>query len=137
MTRINAGIPVTCLCDEHLLAEHREIKRLPNLTLNGNPLTYFTLGKGHVTFFKDKMGYTLNRYREIHQECIARGFNVTNYATAWINKDTGDYTPTQDGITLLQNRIIERLTGMKRIHYYGIQITSDEAIKLLLNSSNS
>ena len=29
MTRINSAIPVKCLTDEHLLAEHREIKRLP------------------------------------------------------------------------------------------------------------
>ena len=29
MTRINSGIPVKSLTDEHLLAEHREIKRLP------------------------------------------------------------------------------------------------------------
>ena len=29
MTRINSVIPVRNLTDEHLLAEHREIKRLP------------------------------------------------------------------------------------------------------------
>ena len=29
MTRINSAIHVKCLTDEHLLAEHREIKRLP------------------------------------------------------------------------------------------------------------
>ncbi len=30
MTRINVSINVKALTDEHLLAEHREIKRLPN-----------------------------------------------------------------------------------------------------------
>ena len=83
MTRINAGIPVKLLCDEHLLAEHREIKRIPNSKLNGNPPLKFTLGKGHVTFFKNKSKYTLNRYLEIHNECILRGFSVTDYSSAW------------------------------------------------------
>ena len=31
MTRINVSINVKALTDEHLLAEHREIKRLPNI----------------------------------------------------------------------------------------------------------
>ena len=30
MTRINAGIPVQSLSGKHLIAEHREIKRIPN-----------------------------------------------------------------------------------------------------------
>jgi hypothetical protein len=30
MTRINTGIPPKELTDKHLLAEHREIKRIPN-----------------------------------------------------------------------------------------------------------
>ena len=30
MTRINAGIPAAMLTGKHLLAEHREIKRIPN-----------------------------------------------------------------------------------------------------------
>ena len=35
MTRINAGIPVEKLSDQHLLAEHREIKRIPNTKFTG------------------------------------------------------------------------------------------------------
>jgi hypothetical protein len=34
MTRINL-IPVNELTDQHLLAEHREIKRIPNVILSG------------------------------------------------------------------------------------------------------
>lgn len=55
MTRINSAIPVKNLTDEHLLAEHREIKRLPYFlskaiqsgSINNIP-EKFTLGKGHV-----------------------------------------------------------------------------------------
>ena len=63
MTRINAGIPVQQLNGKHLIAEHREIKRVPNLVRynieKGNPISgippKFTLGKGHVKFFYDKL----------------------------------------------------------------------------------
>ena len=56
MTRINAGIPPVELTDKHLIAEHREIKRIPNLiskgkyNMNGQP-SEFKLGIGHVKFF--------------------------------------------------------------------------------------
>ena len=33
MTRINVGIPPTELTDRHLLAEHREIKRIQNSSI--------------------------------------------------------------------------------------------------------
>ena len=35
MTRINVGIPPEELTDKHLLAEHREIKRIPNCIAKG------------------------------------------------------------------------------------------------------
>ena len=35
MTRINVGIPPAELTDKHLLAEHREIKRIPNCIAKG------------------------------------------------------------------------------------------------------
>ena len=73
MTRINAGIPPKVLTDQHLLAEHREIKRLPavfakNLKPTGIP-KQFTLGTGHVKFFLDKGKYTLKRYKLLYAEC--------------------------------------------------------------------
>jgi hypothetical protein len=89
MTRINVGIPVRMLSDKHLIAEHREIKRIPNhLRKHGekclNDIPHrFTLGKGHVKFFLDKGMYTYGRYIRIYKECISRGFKVTDYRAAW------------------------------------------------------
>ena len=40
MTRINSTIPVKCLTDEHLLAGHREIKRLLKQKADKNLLFY-------------------------------------------------------------------------------------------------
>ena len=94
MTRINCGIPPAELTDKHLIAEHREIKRIPNtvskyfsegrLNMKGQP-EQFKLGTGHVKFFYDKLGYLLLRYEKIYAECRLRGFNVTYYGDVWKN----------------------------------------------------
>ena len=88
MTRINAGIQPSRLGDKHLLAEHREIKRIPNLVsqgrynLEGQP-EKFCLGPGHVKFFYDKLGYLLTRYQTLYHECKRRGFQVQDWSGAW------------------------------------------------------
>jgi len=125
MTRINAGIPVTTLCDQHLLAEAREIKRIPNVVASGkynltNQPKQFTLGTGHVKFFYNRQKYLLDRYKAIYSECIARGFNVQDFSGAWDNVPSqlmNDYKPTSEAIELLTIRISERLQGMKQVKY--------------------
>lgn len=90
MTRINAFIPVEDLSNKHLIAEHREIKRIPNhvakhfskMSLTKIP-KQFTLNTGHVTFFFDKGKFTYERYVELYTECERRGFNVTYFGHAW------------------------------------------------------
>lgn len=117
MTRINVGIPPAELTDKHLLAEHREIKRIPNMVKSGRAKIVdipksFTLGKGHVKFFYNKMAYTQQRYQEIHKECRKRGFNIQNYNSAWYGLPTelfNNYTPTEQDIKIIKERITERL----------------------------
>ena len=60
MTRINAGILPKDLTSKHLIAEHREIKRIPNCVGKGkynmdNIPDKFKLGTGHVKFFYNKL----------------------------------------------------------------------------------
>lgn len=116
MTRINVGIPVKSLSREHLLAEHREIKRIPNCiskgryNLKGQPKK-FKLGPGHVKFFYDKLGYLLSRYKEIYKECRRRKYDVQDYSSAWNEVPTelmGDYKPTAEDIEIVQKRIQDR-----------------------------
>ena len=143
MTRINIGVNVKCLTDEHLLAEHREIKRIPYCldkaiksgSINKIP-DKFTLGKGHVLFFLDKMKYTLKRYVEIYDEAIRRGFDVQCYKDNW--KDVGnEYMNAYEANDLYRNAVIKRITERinysrkKSWHYYGKSINKAEAIKLL------
>ena len=118
MTRINAGIPPANLTTKHLIAEHREIKRIPNCiakgkyNLKGQPQE-FTLGIGHVKFFYTRLAYLKKRYEEIYAECIYRGLQVSYYGNAWDNVPAellNDYKPTQQAITLITQRINDRLT---------------------------
>lgn len=143
MTRINSAIPVKLLTDEHLLAEHREIKRLPyNLqhaiksgSINKIPKD-FCLGKGHVLFFLDKMRFVYNRYINIHGELINRGYSVMLFSDNFNSVPPeyfNDYIITDKERLLLIDRIKERILNSpkKSWHYYKREINKEEATELL------
>lgn len=118
MTRINV-VPVTELCDQHLLAEHRELTRIPNCiargryNMKGQPAEY-TLGTGHVKFFYDKLAWLSTRYGKLGIECRERGFKVTNRWPHDISLDSsmwGSYTPTPEALTINRERIAERMAA--------------------------
>lgn len=117
MTRINVAIPPQQLTMRHLLAEHREMKRIPNVVSRGrynmkSIPNQFTLGKGHVAFFYNKLQYLKNRYEEVYAECKERKYNVTYYGSAWNDVPKhlmNDYTPTERDEKLLRQRIAEKL----------------------------
>lgn len=116
MTRINVGILPKELPSKLLLAELREIKRIPNVIKSGrysmtNQPTKFTLGTGHVKFFYDKLQYLYNRYDSLHTEAINRGFNVTDFKNCWSdvpNQLYNDYIVQPIDRQLLIERINER-----------------------------
>ena len=118
MTRINCGIPPSELIDKHLLAEHREIKRIPNMIKSGkakiiNIPENFTLGKGHVKFFYNKLMYLRNRYQLIYNQCLKRGFNVTYFGDAFTDLPKElfkDYIPSITDKLIIRKRIKERLS---------------------------
>jgi hypothetical protein len=117
MTRINVGVQPSELVGKHLIAEHREIKRIPNaiksgrFNMKGIPKE-FTLGTGHVKFFYNKILYLKKRYELIYQECRNRGYNVSNFIESFndIPKEyMGNYTPTQKDRDLIIERINSKL----------------------------
>lgn len=122
MTRINCGIPPAELTREHLIAEHREIKRVPNkikkrleegkeINFDGQP-EKFKLGTGHEKFFYDKLLYLKKRYERIYEECIRRGYNMTYFGESWDDipdKYMNDYEPTDEDRRIVRERIKERL----------------------------
>lgn len=124
MTRINSGIPVESLSGKHLLAEHREIKRIcsrlrkrleSNHSFNDIPAPFFEIKDNQVKlkelFWMDKGKYTLIRYFQIYKECKKRGYNVTDFSSSWeiYNKKLdffNDYIPTEEHIQIIKDRIL-------------------------------
>lgn len=147
MTRINSAINVRHLTDEHLLAEHREIKRLPFClheairtgSIKDIP-NKFVLGKGHVKFFLDKMLFCRRRYRSIYAECRMRNFCIENYEENFIygvpDKYQGYYASTVEERRLLVDRIKDRIMHSKKQtwHYYGQAISKEAAVRLLMGN---
>ena len=109
------------LHNRHLLAEHREIKRIPNAILKGkfclkNAPDQFKLGTGHVKFFYDKLLYLHLRYFDLYAECIKRGFKVTSYHASFLNLPPqlyNNYKPTKMDREMILERIAERIEQSK------------------------
>jgi len=149
MTRINANIDVKLLTDKHLLAEHREIKRVPARyqgrlakgDFSGIPDT-FKLGGGHELFFINKGKFTFKRYIKLHQECLDRGFNVTNFMSSWNVYDDNlehfnDWDATQTDNELVIERISQRLGEAKSaLKYKGENVTLEFALNLLTQNDS-
>lgn len=121
MTRINL-VPPTELCDQHLLAEHRELTRIPNaiakgkFSLDGQPKDY-KLGEGHVRFFMNKLTFLKTRYDLLHEECLARGFKVQYFWTEDLPQDPRlwlDYQPTESALAINRERIALRMPEKPR-----------------------
>lgn len=143
MTRINSNIDVTSLSDEHLLAEHREIKRLPsvlNKAIKSGSIKKipgsFRLGSGHVLFFLDKMKFVKTRYEALHNECIRRNFNVTDFSENFNNIDNAyfnDWKCSNSDNAIVKTRIVERIKNSSKqsFHYCGEKYDKKFFIDLL------
>jgi hypothetical protein len=126
MTRINSGIPVSQLCDQHLVAEYREIGRVgtqlekraeKGISLLKNMPSEFTLGTGHVTFFMDKGLYIHLRFDALKREMLHRGFQANlKFRNAWAkNMDLyRNWVPDLRTKTLLVQRISEMMPEKPR-----------------------
>jgi len=149
MTRINSAINPKNLTDEHLLAEHREIKRICNVFYKRNLIhdfsgikNKFTLGNGHVLFFINKPVFTKRRYISIYNECLKRNFKIENYLKNWdVYNDSefkeNDYKTIYEEQLVLSIRIEERINDSSKsfFHYYGEKISKEKAIEILLKDS--
>lgn len=139
--RINAGIPVKNLSDEHLRAEEAEIAMLPgfyNKVWKGESSipSQFTLGKGHISFFMNKKTWTLKRYQELHSECLKRGFTgIKDKSERWNEWNPNvdiDYIPTSRDSQIIKERIISKANNSSgQFHYYRKKIEKGDLIDLL------
>jgi|LakMenE18May11ns_1017448.scaffolds.fasta_scaffold9944739_6 deoxyribonuclease (pyrimidine dimer) len=145
MTRINAHIPPAKLCDQHLVAEYREILRTNALAIKRarkegrqmlkNIQQTFTLGGGHVTFFYDKLKYIHLRFDSLRSEMINRGMNATIEwrldeldEFQWLYNDwPEDFVADQ----LIITRILERARTMKKISHTSKNIDFETYFNIL------
>lgn len=85
--------------------------------MDGQPKE-FTLGKGHVKFFYDKLKYLHRRYKYLYEECIKRGFKVQDYNGAFYGMPPSlynDYQPNEQDRRVIRERIKEKLNVGKLI----------------------
>lgn len=105
-------VPPAELSRQHLLAEYRELPRVFSLardTKPGEAPGAYTLGRGHVLFFYDKLGWLADRHRSLVNEMRARGYAV-NYPEPPQGAEHlyGDYVPTPEALAINRARIKER-----------------------------
>lgn len=114
MTRINL-VPPDELCDQHLLAEWRELPRMANFAFKAKAHasipTNYTLVAGHMKFFLDKGIFLERRHSQLVDELQRRGFKLSDRPPFRMPFLHGrrDYTPTPDALAINRARILERM----------------------------
>lgn len=126
MTRINV-VSVETLTNQHLLAEYKEItrpfnkviKRIENGTMDDVVIPEkYCLGKGHETFFFDKLLWLHLRYLSLFEELLKRGFDIDEDKFYDISSDFSIlledtkwwnlWQPTPEDIYLNMARLVKR-----------------------------
>jgi len=134
MTRINL-IDAAELFDQHLIAEYREIRLLVaslrksfatsrGITKDRIP-PRFTLNQGHILFFADKGRYIAQRFQQLREEMIERGF-TPQYSqidtTVWPRGFFRDWSPDQSAFALIRARIADRVARKPAWYRYSGKI---------------
>ena len=125
MTRINLVEPHQ-LTNKHLMAEYRELPRIFTAVLklqakgktpdNVDTPDHYVLGKGHVKFFYDKIGWLRFRYKLLCSELLDRDFDLDKEMISFILLQSDSltewygtyYKPTPEEIYLNMVRICKR-----------------------------
>jgi len=132
MTRINV-VEVKYLTNEWLLAEYRELLRVPNKIISGKtrldktriPSSY-RMGKGHEIFFHDKLKWLHKRHEQLKTECIKRNINInTSYSFDYDNLPPhakkyfyNDWKVTTKDQTVNTDRLKERFSLRKKSYSF-------------------
>lgn len=132
MTRINV-VPVEELVGPHLVAEYRELPRIFALAHAAHTKSIkwqtrqpeaYTLGRGHVLFFYNKLAWLAVRQNQLVAEMKRRGYEpkfVDCLAKQWRSLIPSEYwqyyDPTDEARAINRERINTRLTAMRHNAY--------------------
>ena len=114
MVRVNLINPFK-LADQHLIAEYDEIlmllgyvKKYPNQI--GIPNQY-SLGKGHIKFFKNKLLYLKKRHELLRKEMKKRGFIPKKTINLKLFRKSlrNDWKPAERDFSIIKQRLIEKI----------------------------
>lgn len=152
MTRINTIAPAL-LTNEHLIAELRELPRIPNTIASGKakidlskiPASY-RLGSGHVLFFYNKLAFLQSRHNALREEYLNRTGKHFAIDIDWRWLDSSplkgalynDWQATAEDHKLNLSRIAERLHLRKKAYTYpAAKIASDQDVINYLSHCHS
>lgn len=132
--RVNIGVNPKYISDQHLIAESVEIIMITGglkkrgFKIKSEIPSKFSMGVGHINFFKNKIKYLNRRLLEVNMELQFRGvdaktaINELEYPSQLVN----DWTPSIEDSIIIRNRIAERLItplkARKNFHRYKKQI---------------
>jgi deoxyribonuclease (pyrimidine dimer) len=131
MVRINLINP-KCLTDQHLIAEYDEIlmllgyvEKYPKIKIikgKSEIPEKYTLNKGHMKFFKDKLIYIKNRHELLKKEMLKRRFkpNKTINLNRYSKNLRNDWKPEKDDYEVITRRIMWKINKKPKYYrYYG------------------
>lgn len=125
MVRVNLINPEK-LADQHLIAEYAEILILRQYILNypstENLPEHFTLNKGHMRFFKDKVRYLKERHDRIRKEMIKRKFQpkIIFNLKGFKKMNLQNWKPCLKDKNIIKKRIKTKLRKKPKFYrYYG------------------
>lgn len=138
MVRVNLIDP-RYLSDQHLVAEYYEIAMLVAYIRKYPDLLdipeNFSLGQGHMKFFKNKVLYLRKRHKTIISEMRSRGFRAEMELdiTGLDDRHMKDWKPEKRDLEIVKYRLREKILikndGFYR--YYGKPVSKEKMISII------
>lgn len=139
MVRVNLIEP-KALSDQHLIAEYNEILMLiayiKTYPMLDNIPKNYTLGKGHMRFFKDKILYLKRRHDAIRGEMMDRGFRANRIILLEYRREMlNDWRPDEKDLRIIKSRLIEKLRSKDNYYRYYRAIVDKEMLIELVRTA--
>lgn len=137
MVRINLISPKK-LADQHLIAEYNEILKFFGYVRKHPHIKYmpetYVLGKGHISFFKNKLVYLKKRHEILKKEMRKRGFKPkkTISLSKFPKELKNDWKPKKTDMETIKKRLTQKLNLKPNYYsYYRKKLSNEDLINKL------